>query len=49
MYIVKYTLYRKYHHEKTFDDYESAKGFFYGISRKCRGSKCTKAELICLS
>jgi hypothetical protein len=43
MFKVTYSYYGKYHHEKVFETYKQAKGFFYAMSKK---NGVTKAELI---
>ena len=43
MYKVAYSYYGKYAHEKSFETYAAAKGFFCAMSRK---NGVTKAELI---
>ena len=42
MYTVTYIFCGKYSHEKTFETYKQAKGFFYAMMRK---NGVTKAEL----
>lgn len=39
---VTYSYYGKYHHEKVFETYAQAKGFFYSIMKK---PGVTKAQL----